>query len=455
MAGELSDADGDVKPVAVTAVGDVGTDGLQEAPRVAGDAGLGDVDGGVTVTAAVNAATWSKLPVADRDTQFAFRAATDRLAAHASSIEQFSSWFFWRDESKPANNRNSYRMPFADVFDDGTVKLVPAAVFSAAAQLSGAHGALPIIPEPQKEQIRAAIDRIYAKFRDMWDDPRQVPPWQRPDTPSAADEPVKASVGEEEAMPIELVDDEEPVTAAGIAPARPPLAWFADPQLKGPTRVRVTDDGRVYGHVAAWKSCHMGYGDQCLQPPRSKTGYAHFATGTTMTAEGVLLKTGNLVSGGDHAPHSFTAAEAAQFYASTSAGKAAVAVGEDAHGIWVAGALSAGVGEEGAQDLRQHPLSGDWRNIRGTGLEMIAALAVNVPGFPIPEYTLTAAGDEPLSLISAGVVDEEAFAAAAEETARIMERVADLELRGNELKARAARRRQGRILNIQLPVRGA
>lgn len=526
------------------------------------------------LTAAVNAATWSKLPVADRDTKFAFRAATDRLAAHASSIEQFSSWFFWRDESKPANNRNSYRMPFADVFDDGTVKLVPAAVFSAAAQLSGAHGALPVIPEPQKKQIRDIIDRIYAKFRDLWDDPRQVPPWQRPEQQSAADEPVKASAGMEEEMSImlhpgdedeamtaavngsgwssypvadtgrewdagaararikawagddmgkyrkaflwfdaqnaenvtaykfpiaDIIDGkltiiphavnaadsrlsgadipaadksriqgildriqkrfrggEEPVTAAGgLAPLRPPVAWYENPQLKRPTRIRVTDDGRVFGHVAAWKSCHVGYTDQCLQPPRSKTGYAQFATGTTMTAEGILLKTGNLVSGGEHAPHSFTASEAAAFYAATSAGKASVAIGEDAHGIWVAGALSAGVGEEGAQDLRQHPMSGDWRNLRGVGLEMIAALAVNVPGFPIPEYALTADGSEPLSLISAGVVDEEAIAAAETETQKIMQRVADLELRGNELKARVDRRRQGRILNIQLPVRGA
>src|SRR5688572_17855930 len=202
---------------------------------------------GEAITAAVNSAGWQKLPIAERDTKFAFRAAIDRLAAHASSIEQFSSWFFWRNEAKPANNRNSYRMPFADVFDDGTVKLVPAAVYSAAAQLAGAHG-LSSIPPDQREQIMRTIDRIYDKFRTMWDDPRQIPPWERPSN-SVADEPVKASVGEEGNMPIELVDDDvEAVTAA--APMRAPSTWYENPMLTGPTKIRVTDEGRVYGHLA-------------------------------------------------------------------------------------------------------------------------------------------------------------------------------------------------------------
>lgn len=410
----------------------------------------------VAVTAAVNSAGWKKLPIADRDTKFAFRAATDRLAAHASTIEQFSSWFFWRDPAKPANNRNSYRMPFADVFEDGTVKLVPAAVFSAAAQLSGAHGALPIIPDAEKEQIKRTIDQIYDKFRNQWDDPRQVPPWERTPSTSAADEPVKASVGEEENMPIELVEDEDTVTAA-TAPLNAPAAWFQDPMLMGPTKLRVTAEGRVFGHLAQWNTCHRGVGNSCVLAPKSVYNYAHFKTGSTLTADGTLLPVGNLTYGAGHADTNLGYIAAAAHYDNAAATVANVNVGEDAHGIWVAGSMSPGTGELEAQQLRAHPLSGDWRRTGGN-LELIAALAVNTPGFPVdePQYSMTASGEQQ-TLLSAGIVYEDVVVAAVEpeeDLAQTATRVASLEAKAKELQARADRKRSRTIIDIKLPQRG-
>lgn len=403
------------------------------------------------VTAAVNTRGWSKLPIADRDTKFAFRAAVDRLAAHANSIEQFSSWFFWRDQAKPANNRNSYRMPFADVFDDGTVKLVPAAVFSAAAQLSGAHGLLSI-PEADRQQIMRTIDRIYDQFRTMWDDPRQIPPWERT-SDSAADEPVKAAIGEEDEMPIELVDDE---LVAAAAPIKPPAAWYANPMLDAPTKLRITDDGRVYGHLAQWNSCHRG-ASSCVLAPHSITNYAHFKTGTTLTAEGMLLPVGVLTYGGQHADTAAEALAAQLHYADAGKAIANVNVGEDAYGIWVAGAMAPGTGDLEAQQLRQAPLSGDWRRTGGN-LELIAALAVNTPGFPInePQYSVTAGGDQ-ISLTAAGIVFEDVVVAATEtetvdtETDAVKQRVASLEVQARELQERINRRRARTIIDINLP----
>lgn len=432
---------------------------LTTEPQVdSGDQGVdeGDVVPGV-VTAAVNSAGWKRLPIADRDVKFAFRAAIDRLAAHASSIEQFSSWFFWRDPSKPANNRNSYRMPFADVFDDGTVKLVPAAVFSAAAQLAGAHGALPIIPDAEKEQIRRTIDQIYDKFRNQWDDPRQIPPWER-ESNSVADEPVKASVGEEEEMPIDLVDDEGSMTAA--APMRAPAAWYEDPLLPGPTKLRVTDEGRVYGHLAQWNTCHRGIGNSCVMAPRSIVDYAHFKTGSTMTADGILRPVGNLTYGAGHADTNLGYLAAASHYDNSATSVANVNVGEDVHGIWVAGSMSPGTGELEAQQLRAHPLSGDWRRTGGN-LELIAALAVNTPGFPVaePQYAMTASGEQQ-SLVAAGIVLEDTVVAGVAEAedggvdlGQAAERVASLEAKAAELRARADRRRSRTIIDIKLPVR--
>ena len=36
---------------------------------------------------------------------------------------------------------------------------------------------------------------------------------------------------------------------ANAVPTEPPAAWFDNPELTGPTKIRVTDMGRVYGHV--------------------------------------------------------------------------------------------------------------------------------------------------------------------------------------------------------------
>mgnify|MGYP003423519630 FL=1 len=76
-----------------------------------------------------------------------------------------------------------------------------------------------------------------------------------------------------------------------------------------------------------------------------------------------------------------------------------VRAGEDDHGIWVVGTLVDDLAPKAIATLRRSPLSGDWRRIGG-GLELVAALAVNVPGFPIPRAA-TRAG-VPVALIAAG-----------------------------------------------------
>src|SRR5690606_24927528 len=80
----------------------------------------------------------------------------------------------------------------------------------------------------------------------------------------------------------------------------------------------------------------------------------------------------------------------------------------DAHGIWVAGLLRPGLSDEQVTALQASALSGDWRRT-AHGLEMVAALAVPVPGFPI--LSLHASADEgQVSLVAAGPVLPEAEA---------------------------------------------
>lgn len=423
------------------------------------------------LTAAVNATGWEKLPIADRDTTFAFREAMDRLASAATSVEQFSSWFFYRDPRGAPNNRNSYRLPFADVFADGTVKLVPAAVFSAAAQLSGAHGAASI-PANEQAAIRKIIDRIYEKFQTMWEDPRQVTPWNRPPGKSAADAPVKetetASIEEESDMGV-IVGDTEPeletVTAAAFAP---PAALFANPNFTGPTKMRVTDDGqyrRVQGHIAQFGVCHRGVRNSCIMAPRSATDYAQFKTGSALTADGGVIAVGKLTMGTGHADTNLGFLPAAAHYDNTGTGVAIVNVGEDAHGIWASGVMLPGVSDEQVVSFRASPISGDWRLV-GRSLELVAALAVNTPGFPIdePQYAMRASGEQE-SLVAAGILVEEASCGCELTAAAEAEEMSKAEQAANEradrllaeaaaLKEKMDSRRAARIIDLKLPVRG-
>lgn len=447
---------------------------------------------------AVNATTWQRFPVGARDQEFNADDAIKRIQqASAGSVETFNMAFLWRDSQGPPNNKNSYRLPIADIIN-GRYTLVPRAVTTAAAILQGAHGGLEgVVGEQEKAQLRDVVTRIYAKLRKTFNDERIVAPWERDDTPPedrpnrqiattaaalnihAAQLPVgdvswnadfatqrmwqwadgdprqyrkgfllwdqrrpeaKSSYkypiadvvdGQLQRIPTaaatvaalyqrdpdaigvpedmlqqfgELLDalhgqeSEEPMTAA--APLRPPAHWFDDPMLPGPSPMTVTADGQVKGHLALWNVCHFGMQDVCRMAPRSATGYQYFATGAVLTADGTQRKVGRITLGTGHANLRLGYIPAADHYDNTGTGVAVVAAGEDIHGIWVAGATVPDVPEEKVAELRRSPLSGDWRPTP-KGLELVAALAVNTPGFPV--VGLNASG-EVQSLVAAGMV---------------------------------------------------
>lgn len=200
---------------------------------------------------------------------------------------------------------------------------------------------------------------------------------------------------------------------AGLAPLEPPLAWFDDPKLAGPTALTVAKDGRVYGHCALWGTCHTGQAAACVTPPRSRSDYAHFHLGSITAAGGEQVHVGQVTLGTGHAPLSMGASAAAEHYDHTGSCVADVRVGEDAHGIWVAGAVRPDVTPERVRELSAAKLSGDWRSVKGR-LELIGLLAVNVPGFPVPRTqarlpgaeALVASedgGDRRLALVASGI----------------------------------------------------
>lgn len=193
------------------------------------------------------------------------------------------------------------------------------------------------------------------------------------------------------------------VTASVSSPA-PPIDWFRNPELPEPTPLTVGDDGRVCGHLALWASMHIGFPDQHISPPRSHTDYAYFHTGSRAVADSGqqrLIPTGHITLDTGHAAMTADYRSAAAHYDDTGTLVADVCAGEDAHGIWVAGATAPGLDELRLHKLRACGLSGDWRRI-GAGLELVAALSVPTPGFPVPQSRV--ASGEPVALVAAGAL---------------------------------------------------
>jgi len=341
---------------------------------------------------AVNKSAWRSWPVAEREVSFEFQAAVDRIAQWSGGDSaKFGSAFLYQDKTMPPNNRESYNLPIADIMN-GKLTLIPRAVMSAATFLSGAHGGLPNIAENEKLELQRVVTEIYDTLNESYGDPRFKPPWQRGGRDGAETS---------EDTPAPTASVEETVTAALDIPVAPHREVFANPNLKKRTKLKV-DGHRVYGHLASWKQCHLGIGNKCVMAPKSTTGYQLAKTGQVLCADGSLIDAGKITLGTGHADERWGVIPAREHYDNTGTCVARVVYGEDRFGVWFAGTLVPGVTEERAAELRLSPLSGDWRKHNGN-LELVAALAVNDPGFPI----LTEDEEGAFSLVAAGMVIED------------------------------------------------
>jgi hypothetical protein len=178
----------------------------------------------------------------------------------------------------------------------------------------------------------------------------------------------------------------QPMLVASVTPpVHPPAAWFRQPDLSGPTPLQVTDEGRIYGHLADWRTPHTGYGGRQIYAPHNHSGYRYFLTGEVELEDGTATPCGTLTMGCGHAEQaSHWASARAHYDGGPGATQAAdVMVGDDAYGIWVAGALRPNLTPEQIREFRALAPSGDWRKISGH-LELVASVQVPVPGFPVP-----------------------------------------------------------------------
>lgn len=192
--------------------------------------------------------------------------------------------------------------------------------------------------------------------------------------------------------------------AAEFAPTTYDASMFTDPEFDGPTHPHITADGRIQGHLAAWNVCHVGIRDRCVMAPHSLTDYAWFLTSPPVTTDKGPVKVGRLTVSkdartGGHAGGQLGAGAAVAHYDNTGTCFGKVNVGEDAYGIWFSGIPDPKATPEQIAEGLSAPLSGDWRTVAGN-YELVAALAVNTPGYPLIASGATDENDDPISLIA-------------------------------------------------------
>lgn len=245
---------------------------------------------------------------------------------------------------------------------------------------------------------------------------------------------------------IEIIpeDGEEAVIVASAGPLLPPKAWFEKPTLDGPTTLQVTDDGRVFGHIAEWDTPHTA--NPNLKPPHSRTNYRYFNRKPVRTQEGEDVRTGQLTLTGGHALLSLDADQATRHYDDTRSAVADVVVGEDEFGIWCAGAMRPDVSPEQIRAFRAAEPSGDWR-WRDGNHELFACCMVNHGGFPVMPRALVASGENGeetvLALVAAGMLSHNRKVSMAQRLEELSSQVAEL------LSERDARRRSELAARIQ------
>ena len=193
---------------------------------------------------------------------------------------------------------------------------------------------------------------------------------------------------------------------------RPTVDAFTLPVLSGPTPITFDwDTGRVFGHIATWQTCHVGYADVCVTAPKDESGaYAAFNRFPVETEDGGTVWAGRITVGGRHAALNLSASSAMAEY-DTKTVAAHVRAYTDEHGIVVAGVIELAADSPDRAVLDRRKVSGDWRET-AAGLSLVEVLALSPgprahaePGFPIPG-TFSVAGRQVALTAALGPVAE-------------------------------------------------
>lgn len=256
------------------------------------------------------------------------------------------------------------------------------------------------------------------------------------------------------AMAASAGDPLPPVDAGG----KIVLSRFAQPLLSGPTPLTVLPPDsygvrEVFGHVALWGQCHIGYQHTCKTAQPSASGYAYFHVGAIELDDGTDLPVGRLTVGGNHAGMRLNADQARKWYDDMTMVAAFIRCGEDEYGIWAHGILRFDITDDEIMLIKAGVPSVDCRTCNGN-LDLVGVHQVSTPGFPIPRSLVASAeivDGEVVALIASGVprdlrceddrgevadrlaLLEDSYDARGEEIASLIEEVASLRSTVNAL----------------------
>jgi len=203
-----------------------------------------------------------------------------------------------------------------------------------------------------------------------------------------ADEDLVASLGDPMA---ELVVEAPWSLNFGTAPmdlvasGAPLPSWgdFHIPEADVPTKITPDADGRVWGHLATWDSCHDSHVNYCIQVPRPMDNYASFNKPGVLTDRG-MVETGPIFARGGHRP-SGGADDLEKAYGGIENAWADVRVIPGRLGPWVSGRVRPGVDDATIYAVRASRVSGHW--VKG---RLKAIVSVNAEGFDVAGSGLSA-----------------------------------------------------------------
>jgi len=355
------------------------------------------------LTAAIRSSGWDQFPLGAREAEWDESEAERRIADDAGIGGDNPDWaryaeaFLYREDDADPELKGSYGFQIIDVVDGERV-IMPRGVFTVAGVLEGSMGGTNI-PDQDQQNMKEVVSGLYERMAEEFDDDTIVVPWETSASSSAA---LVASL------------------TAAAATRVYDLAAFAPPETPedGLVGLTVTDDGRVYGHIAAHDVCHLGIPGVCMTAPVDLVGFDQFHRYPVMGSDGEPIAVGRLTYGGGKFAHACSCCRGSDDHACNALSMggaiahhdqmttvAYVRAWEDAanNAIRISGVLAEGVTADQIKALARGRVSGDWRAY-GTDLALteILVLSRERPGFPLPRGRM--ANQRMMALTAAGTI---------------------------------------------------
>lgn len=365
------------------------------------------------LTAAIRRTGWD-FPFGAREAEWDGAAAEKRVADDAGIGGESPDWsryaqaFLYREDDADPELKGTYGFQIVDLVDGERV-IMPRAVFTVAGVLQGSMGGTNI-PDQDQQDMKEVAGSLYERMAEEFDDDTIVAPWDASTSSEAACNPKRKRTT------AALVNS---LTAAATTKTYD-LAAFAPPEhpIDGLVNITVTDDRRVFGHIATHDVCHIGIPGVCMTAPVDLAGFDRFHRYPITGSDGEPIAVGRITFGNgrfvnnceccrgndDHACAKMSMGGAIAHHDQMST-VAWVRAYEDPdnNAIVVSGVLADGVTPQQIKALARGRVSGDWRSVGGElPLVEILTLHREMPGFPLPRARMS--GSQMMSLTAAGTV---------------------------------------------------